>query len=97
MSESLTKLRETISAERDAGDPPDGDFSGEVAAYAATDAALAAVEQEMADLRKRPTLEEVEVAMDRVCGTWPPDAELGKAIVLLAAIRALYAEKAPTP
>ena len=69
-------------------------------AEAATNAEITAVERELAakdaeiaELRKRPTLEEVEEAVDAVCATWEGH-DMGKTIVLLAVIRKLYAEKA---
>ena len=82
MSNSLTKLREAIAAERKPKEPAErtSDTGGKVIdlmialknslAPQTTDAALAAVEQEMAalqaerdELRKRPTLQEAKEAM----------------------------------
>jgi len=64
-----------------------------VEAITAVEQELAAKDAEIAELRKRPTLDEVEAAMDAVCARWEGH-DMGKTIVLLAVIRKLYAEKA---
>jgi len=69
----------------DCGSPQPGDMCAVCA--------LSHAETEIAELRKRPTLEEVEEAVDAVCAKWERH-DMGKTIELLAVIRKLYAEKA---
>jgi len=94
----IQRLREAIRAERD--DRARVSVVPQLARENRTDDTITAVERELAvkdaeiaELRKRPTLEEVEEAVDAVCAKWERH-DMGKTIELLAVIRKLYAEKA---
>ena len=93
----IQRLREALRLERQRGAFPG--LSAKVRVEGETDDAIAAIEQELAakdaeiaELRKRPTLEEVLAAMDRV----PRDSMGVNMGVAACAIRvnSLYAEKA---
>jgi len=57
--------------------------------------ALAAVEQEMAELRKRPTLEEVDAVIERV--GYAVDDAMNAVQASLRSVEALYARAEATP
>ena len=99
MSDNIKRLRERQSEERAecGGRRPARDFEAWREACALTDAALAAVEQEIAELRKRPTLEEVLSRLDPT--DLPGDSEDCAPLwdAAIGRIRALYAEKGATP